>query len=169
MNNNKCPNCNSQTSKNDNFCPNCGAKVESNKEQPNKNHKSDGVNFIELKEQSNKALELIRKDIKDFASAVNPMLYIAYAVLCYLFYKNFSGLHLLFLIGFSSVFLWMIKADPNRLLRSSEYYSILGSTNLNGEHRCIYCGARGVYKHGQYKSNITYAKCTKCESYLYYF
>jgi len=169
MSNNKCQNCSAAKRENDNFCPNCGAKVDTNKKQPQKNYKPDNVNFVALQEQSNKALELIRKDIKEFASTVNPMLYIAYAILCYLLYKNLSGLHLLVSLGFSSIFIWSIKADPNRLLRSSEYYSIPGSTNLNGEHRCIYCGARGVYKHGEYKSNITYAKCTKCETYLYYF
>lgn len=49
-----------------------------------------------------------------------------------------------------------------RWLTSTEYYSITGSRNRNGGHRCINCGHPGIYRKGQYQSNITYAGCSKC-------
>ncbi|WP_390213924.1 hypothetical protein [Undibacterium danionis] len=48
-----------------------------------------------------------------------------------------------------------------------QYYSIPGSRNEHGHHRCVFCGNRGIYKHGQYKSNSTWHDCSKCGENLY--
>lgn len=48
-----------------------------------------------------------------------------------------------------------------------EYYSIPSSRNEHGHHKCIFCGNRGIYKHGQYKSNLTWHDCSKCGENLY--
>lgn len=50
---------------------------------------------------------------------------------------------------------------------SDDYYSVPHSRDAQGNHRCIYCGARGVYKQGEYKTQKTHASCTKCETHLY--
>lgn len=48
-----------------------------------------------------------------------------------------------------------------------DYYSVPGSRDEQGEHRCIGCGHRGIYRHGQYASNAEYANCSKCKTRLW--
>lgn len=43
-----------------------------------------------------------------------------------------------------------------------DYYSVPGSRDGTGNHRCLWCGNRGIYKHGEYKTNTKYADCSKC-------
>jgi hypothetical protein len=57
--------------------------------------------------------------------------------------------------------------NPNRWLSSSEYYSFPGSRFENGQHRCIFCGAKGIFRQGEYKTDNKYAQCSKCESSLF--
>ena len=44
----------------------------------------------------------------------------------------------------------------------SLYYTIPGSRDGSGHHRCIGCGNRGIYRSGVYKSNTTHVNCSKC-------
>lgn len=48
-----------------------------------------------------------------------------------------------------------------------DYYAVPGSRDEQGEHRCIACGHRGIYRHGQYASNAEYANCAKCKTRLW--
>ncbi len=68
-------------------------------------------------------------------------------------------------IGFIS-FLVLALADVSGF-SEQEYYSIPGTKDGSGEHRCIYCGHRGIYRHGQYKTNNEYADCSKCKKNLW--
>lgn len=44
----------------------------------------------------------------------------------------------------------------------SEYYALPFSRDAQGNHRCVFCGNRGIYRHGEYKSDTKYADCSKC-------
>jgi hypothetical protein len=57
--------------------------------------------------------------------------------------------------------------NPNRWLSPSEYYSFPGARFESGQHRCIFCGAKGIYRRGEYKTNNKYAQCSQCESPLF--
>jgi uncharacterized membrane protein len=57
--------------------------------------------------------------------------------------------------------------SSNRWLSSAEYYSFPGARLQNMQHRCIFCGGKGIYIKGLYASNNRYAYCTKCESPLF--
>jgi len=76
------------------------------------------------------------------------------------------GLLPLVSIGISIVgcVILLIGLTPPTQIRLSEsaYYSIPHSKDRNGKHRCISCGAQGVYKHTPYKSNTSLADCPKC-------
>lgn len=48
-----------------------------------------------------------------------------------------------------------------------DYYTVPGSKDINGEHRCIWCGHRGIYRHGEYKTNNEHAACSKCKTSLW--
>jgi hypothetical protein len=62
--------------------------------------------------------------------------------------------------------LLMVLVDPRRW-REAEYYSVPGSRDADGEHRCIHCGHRGIHRHGKYRSNTTYADCSRCKEPLW--
>ncbi len=62
-----------------------------------------------------------------------------------------------------SMFVW---GDTNTLTES-EYYRIEGSTDAHGEHRCAWCGGRGIWRKSEYKSNDMYCHCSKCRRLLW--
>lgn len=47
------------------------------------------------------------------------------------------------------------------------YYSIPGSRDSAGEHRCLWCGSRGIHKRGVYKTDLVIADCSKCGAELW--
>ena len=49
----------------------------------------------------------------------------------------------------------------------TEYYSIAGSRFENGEHRCIHCGHKGIWRKGRYRTSNVYSFCSKCRKPLY--
>lgn len=61
----------------------------------------------------------------------------------------------------------MFFLHPSRWLSKGEYYAFRGSRLDNGKHRCVFCGGRGIYRRGEYKSDNRYAYCSKCESPLF--
>lgn len=54
----------------------------------------------------------------------------------------------------------------NRNRTYHEYYMLPGS-KIDGQHRCIFCGHKGVYKKGEYRTNNVIASCTGCNAFLY--
>jgi len=52
-------------------------------------------------------------------------------------------------------------------LKSSEYYQIPGSRTKNGDHICIFCGGRGIYRHTIYRTYDTLSDCSKCKNNLW--
>jgi hypothetical protein len=48
-----------------------------------------------------------------------------------------------------------------------EYYSLPGSRNESGEHRCVHCGKRGIFNRGEYKTDLTHANCSQCKRHLF--
>jgi hypothetical protein len=51
--------------------------------------------------------------------------------------------------------------------KEHEYYTVPGSRDGNGEHRCIHCGHRGIHRSTEYKTTTTYARCSKCRETLW--
>lgn len=52
-------------------------------------------------------------------------------------------------------------AGAGEYMKEADYYSIPGSRDESGNHRCIRCGSRGIFHKGQYKTNNKYANCSK--------
>ncbi len=48
-----------------------------------------------------------------------------------------------------------------------DYLRIPGSTDDKGEHRCIHCGHKGIYRSTIYKTNTTLANCASCRKHLW--
>ena len=49
----------------------------------------------------------------------------------------------------------------------SSYYELPYSRDDDGNHRCVFCGNRGIYRHGEYRSYTKYADCSKCKTNLW--
>ncbi len=52
-------------------------------------------------------------------------------------------------------------------LSAREYYSLPESRDSSGNHRCVKCNGRGIYRKGEYQTDNRYARCSKCELELF--
>jgi predicted RNA-binding Zn-ribbon protein involved in translation (DUF1610 family) len=52
-------------------------------------------------------------------------------------------------------------------MSASDYYSIPHARDAEDEHRCIFCGNRGIWYKGIYRSNAKVANCSKCKEELF--
>ena len=52
-------------------------------------------------------------------------------------------------------------------LNNKQYHSLVGTKNESGEHQCVFCGNRGIYRSTPYKTNITECRCSKCKEHLF--
>ena len=52
-------------------------------------------------------------------------------------------------------------------VRKKDYTGLPHAVDTGGVHRCIFCGNRGIYRQGQYKTNNTHSNCSKCQKHLF--
>ena len=154
------------------YCSNCGRQLRKRSERLAEEAKRKERRLAEqaLSNNGREAYINYRKKLANRAAKRNPVvwsfvsLFGLIALAC--FYLN---------LGISVVVAFTVMAmvslafyfNPNRWLSSSEYYSLPGSRFENGQHRCIFCGAKGIFRQGEYKTDTKYAQCSKCESSLY--
>ncbi|MFK4706058.1 putative membrane protein YvbJ [Roseateles asaccharophilus] len=67
----------------------------------------------------------------------------------------------------AALFILLSFGAPDVRLTEEEYYVLPGSRDLQGEHSCIHCGHRGVYRHSPYRTSHTDAECSKCKKPLW--
>lgn len=156
----KCYDCGSDLVEGASYCAHCGREIISRKERERRHKIRTDQKDKEkiIIENSLKNYSEYRSKIKEQASIRNPIVFIISIVACLLVYFLSLPFFILFILPFAMVF-WV---NPARWLSSNEYYSISGSRFENGSHRCIFCGAKGIYRKGQYKTNNTYSYCSKC-------
>ena len=77
----------------------------------------------------------------------------------------FGSLHVALLAGIALGF--TSRSFVHRPVRKAHYYEIAHSRDGQGNHRCIFCGNRGIYKKGQYATQNTHSHCSKCEKLLF--
>lgn len=49
----------------------------------------------------------------------------------------------------------------------TNYYAVEGSLGQDGEHRCIFCGNRGIYRKGEYRTDKKYSSYSACGAFLF--
>lgn len=54
-----------------------------------------------------------------------------------------------------------------QIVRPRHYYSMVSSRSGSGEHRCVFCGNRGIFRRGEYKTDNVYAQCSRCGEQLF--
>jgi hypothetical protein len=52
-------------------------------------------------------------------------------------------------------------------LSKGYYHAIPGAVDQNGNHRCIWCGARGIWRKTEYKTENVFCRCSKCHGKLW--
>lgn len=117
------------------------------------------------------ALKAIYRRRLRVAGVVAGVVVIAAFVVCNIIRKDSFAAVALPGALFCAVALVFVTLFDKRISHS-QYYSLPGSRYENGDHRCIHCGARGrdgrgIYIHGQYKSNAKFHECSKCSKRLF--
>ncbi len=88
------------------------------------------------------------------------------AIAWYSYQQNFHGEESIFIHTGVITLIVLLVLYPyytSWFLHPDWYYQIKGSTDQNGNHRCINCGGRGIWRKGEYKSKDVYCRCSKCQ------
>jgi len=161
------------------YCSFCGKKIDKENYTPEvkskriHNYKVNNKNKFRLTQkemftQAYEAKKVIFDNFKNRWRILNilfrafSLILIAISISVIIFGKKDGGIGLLAFSLFTLCF--QIRKS---WLTKKEYYSLPGAYSLEGAHRCIKCGNKGIYKKGQYQTNNTYALCSKCEEPFY--
>ena len=149
-----------QINDNDSFCSTCGTQQNVSREdgnrfvQASKTH--EGIAQIRLIKARHRKINTVGYSIIGISVIVSVGLY--------MMTKDFVA----FYLGIPFVIISGIYLQVVELWSESEYYSVPGSRDETGKHRCIWCGHLGIYRHGAYRSAAKYADCSKCGSSLWF-
>lgn len=77
-----------------------------------------------------------------------------------------DSLALLFPVCFVLLVFSLFSSSTQRLT-VDEYKALPGSTDRDGNHRCIACGNKGIHRRTIYRTTTTVAACSKCEQPLW--
>lgn len=162
-----CFRCETELPQGASFCPGCGKDVRPAREKVKKEHQKP-----EQTAASQKALDeyrRIRHSIAAQANWINKRVMIvqfAATLICLLAVYNPLDLSWAdapgAVAGIVCIVCFFLYEKSDRWLEPGEYYQIEGSRANDGKHRCISCGNRGIYRKGEYASDVTYAMCSKC-------
>jgi len=153
------------------FCHKCGRRVKSKSPQSTLPPKAKRGPDEQLIARSKAELDDLRLGIAKSAGQNNKQMWLwvgFFSVITFLVFTSSNNLDWYSVIpGLIVVIALTRMAHKDRWLVMKEYYSIGGSIDQNGEHRCIFCGNRGIFRKGEYASETTYAACSKCKSPLF--
>ena len=152
-----CPKCKKDSPLLSKFCMHCGLdfKAESARSKNRSDEKS--VFATHRAESMAKLSDILGKQLKNTYIAGGAGLFLA-IVGGFLF--QIGGIVGGIVIGYVSYHL-------ATRFTSNEYYSIPHSKDASGNHRCIYCGNKGVYVQGEYRTNNKHSSCSKCKEHLF--
>lgn len=153
------------------YCSNCGRQIRKRSERLEEEAKRKERRLAEIALSNNgrEAYDNYRKELIHRAAKRKPVVwgfFFIFVLIALASYFLNLGIAVAAFIVMAIVSLAFF-INPNRWLSSAEYYSFPGSRFENGQHRCIFCGAKGIYRQGEYKTNNKYAQCSKCESPLF--
>lgn len=163
----KCYTCGHENAKGSKFCNGCGKNFHSKAQsQLSKNHGSllypnpaaiaAKEAIIQVKSKKFKRIWFVGLTIIVLA---NAMLIIS------------SGINGAFINLWGTVvglLLTLFISASVKNMQEIQYYSIPTSRDEHGQHHCIHCGNKGIYKSTIYKTQTVVNKCSKCEEILFY-
>lgn len=172
----QCFKCQHDNQKGSKFCSKCGKNFQSHKAtqlEYNKSTDSNISNREHVNYPQQNALDALKKIEEEKSSNINKLwlgyfiIIISFGILSFL--DSFSKYNSFFMfVGFALTILNIIITSHIKKLSDTQYYSIPMSKNSQGQHRCIFCGNKGIYKSTIYKTNTTVNACSKCQEVLYH-
>jgi len=143
-----CPECGSKRGNNTNLCS-CGFQYNKPKKNFFTPNEEDIKKFKEKKCNKRKKYLMINSSIGGIALTVSIIAYQA-------------------AIPFVAIVaLILIIAALSCQLTNKQYHALVGTQNNSGEHQCVFCGHKGIYRSTPYKTNITECRCSKCKEHLF--
>lgn len=164
---NSCPACKNELAAGAAFCSSCGRKVgsEPGEDRRSRRRKDDS----DLHARSMADLAALRGRIRSASQAYARRVRVRSAILAGLLPGAFAltgDIYSPWVLFPAALLLAHLVAlalgGGDRWLTSSEYYSLTGSRNSSGEHRCLDCGHPGIQRKGEYRTDAVYARCGKC-------
>jgi hypothetical protein len=166
----ECFKCHTKMPDGSKFCSNCGKsfqKKDANFNSQDSSKENNATNSGWPRQESIDAFNNIVISRKKTFSKIRRFLWLVILIGSVYFYvTEEKKLQDTVLIISAVLCIAVLFVRPGRL-SSGQYYSIPHSKGSDGKHRCIWCGNRGIYKHGEYKTNNTYFDCSKCSAALY--
>jgi hypothetical protein len=166
-----CFECGTALNYTDAFCGKCGRRV--SKESASSHRAEKRALDDELKRKSLIEYTALNEAIRANAARANgyagPIILLMAVLLAVCWFAPASSFRTWAAIvcGVIAILAGLAIQRADRWLTRGEYYSITGALDQRGEHRCIFCGARGIFRQGQYATNNSFAKCSKCQKSLF--
>lgn len=168
-----CFECEAEVSDDAAFCHKCGRRVARNKPHDASFGKSRSHPAPELQAKSRAEHAALRAGIVTKAKTKSQKTIAFFLASCLLLAMFWAGdsdpsEFEYFIAFYVLLVLAATFRGRDRWLTQGEYYSITGSRDHNGKHRCIFCSNKGIYTRGEYAGNTKYAQCSKCEEPLFF-
>lgn len=153
----KCFDCNHINERNSNFCSKCGKDFKAKKRQNNDKQTYPDINAVKMHEDKLKE--------KSVSPITVTILYIIALLVAF-----FLGGGELISVVVAAIFIFpfaLIGYCARKPVKENFYYTIPTSRDVNGNHRCIFCGNKGIHKSTIYRTTTTSNNCTSCRKQLF--
>lgn len=161
-----CSSCGNKIAAVDRFCGKCGTPISGTSTKSI----TERTAFKEPRQfrpggRTTEGQQAIKK-IKD-KKLNNLLIFLGFSLVAFLAigvygYIETQDTHFVLPLTITSIILCSIIGSYINRFSKKNYYTLPGTRDESGNHRCFFCGNKGVYKHTPYKTNQTLADCSKC-------
>lgn len=160
----KCFSCQAECPSAARFCPNCGRDFRPKKPE---RREAPSHDMARMREESLRQLQLLRAKKSERSVWVCGVALAVAVMLTGLIWFGIPQPGVLLFAGVVPLFLGGAVAMYLKAMRSSDYYAIAHSRDSAGHHRCIWCGNKGIWRQGEYATNNTHHRCSKCQVHFF--
>jgi hypothetical protein len=153
----KCFDCNHINEKGSKFCSNCGKDFKAKKREKNNQQVFPDQNAVKIHED-----KLKEKSLNPITVTVLWMLALVVA-----FFLGEGELISVIVATIFTLPFALMGYCARKPLKEKFYYTIPTSKDINGNHRCIFCGNRGIHKSTIYRTTTIAHTCTSCKKELF--
>jgi ribosomal protein L37AE/L43A len=154
----KCFDCNHENEKGSKFCSNCGKSF-----KPKNNSNKDSHAY-----PNQNAIKMHADRLQERANSPFKMIVLYAVTLIFMLFVTSGNLKF---FAISAIVLGLLCLTLYFKIKKAVvedfYYTIPSSKDEQGNHRCIFCGNKGIHKSTIYRTSITVNTCTKCRKQLF--
>lgn len=158
----KCFKCNHENAKGSKFCSNCGKNFQT------KNNHQNNQKPIQNIYPDNTAIQMHADRLKEKAHSPITACIVYIIILLVAFVFSLPSLVLFYCVAFVALIVPFGIVSMTKIVTEEYYYTIPTAKDSNGEHHCIFCGNKGLYKSTIYKTSTTVNACSKCKAVLFH-